>query len=37
MDNSPFANIGVDLNHVPELQCYNDYANSIQYFDIDKI
>ena len=35
-DNSPFANIDVDLNHVPELQRYNDYANSIQYFDVDR-
>ena len=34
--NSLFDDIDIDLNHVPELQQYNNYANSTQYFDVNE-
>ena len=35
-DNSPFDDIDIDLNHVPELQQYNNFVNTVQYFDAEE-
>ena len=32
----PLDDIDIDLNHVPELQQYNDYVNSTQYFKVEE-